>query len=198
MVYQKRQCTGNKFEYSTLVFSNTRKMEMQPMVFPTYQVPNGFWPFSGCGIKGMELPIHPAFMNTPHSNFPFQTSTTSSSSTRSSKSDSFSIDAILNRDRNSNEVPKSPEDTKHNFAHSNTNRFYPKDDSPTITRRHIRMHGGQGHPYMTPDHKRSGQLSPIYGSALEKKFRQHYPIAINNVKDCVESLSRKGNVYFFI
>ncbi|XP_033757455.1 homeobox protein MOX-2-like [Pecten maximus] len=121
---------------------------MNTTAYSPYQFSHGFWPFSGCNVKPLELPIHPAFIHTPYPNFNTQCGNpdVSPGTIVRNKSDSFTIDAILSRDR-VDEIQHSPDGKSGQY--SPENRHVNKDSSST-SRRHARLHENS-HPYRSPN-----------------------------------------------
>ncbi|OWF48283.1 homeobox protein vent1-like [Mizuhopecten yessoensis] len=120
---------------------------MNATAYSPYQFSHGFWPFSTCNVKPLELPIHPAFIHSPYPNFNAQcgNSGTTSGTVIRNKSDSFTIDAILSRDR-VDEVQHSPDGNPGQY--SPVNRHGNKESS-SVSRRHARLHENS-HPYRSP------------------------------------------------
>ncbi|KAJ8317382.1 hypothetical protein KUTeg_005286 [Tegillarca granosa] len=115
----------------------------QPQHFP---FPHGFWPFAAtCGMKSLEMNVHPAFMHTPYPSFPMPCTTSLSPlhPGNRSKSDSFTIDAILSRDRVDDVQVLSPGVKSPNY---NEKDSY-KKDSVLSVRRHQRLYENS-HPYL--------------------------------------------------
>ncbi|XP_069139233.1 uncharacterized protein [Argopecten irradians] len=116
--------------------------------YTPYQFSHGFWPFSGCNMKPMELPIHPAFIHTPYPNYNTQcvNSETLPGTLVRNKSDSFTIDAILSRDR-VDDVQHSPDAKPGQYSPENR---HGNKDSSAASRRHARLHDNS-HPYRSPN-----------------------------------------------
>ncbi|XP_022289423.2 uncharacterized protein LOC111101275 [Crassostrea virginica] len=121
-----------------------------------YPFPPGFWPFATCaGMKTMDLPIHPAFIHTPYPTYPIPTSATVPHIIHPgirSKADSFTIDAILNRDKTDSVARKlrSP-----SYLDSECGK-----EVDIHSRRHQRLFANS-HPYLSPSEKSNSERSSV-------------------------------------
>lgn len=131
-----------------------RKMNVLPQT--GYPFPPGFWPFATCaGMKTMDLPIHPAFIHTPYPTYPIHSSATIPHMIHPgirSKADSFTIDAILNRDKSDSvsRKLKSP-----SYLDSECGK-----DLDIHSRRHQRLFANS-HPYLSPSEKSNSDRSSV-------------------------------------
>ncbi|KAK3095766.1 hypothetical protein FSP39_018760, partial [Pinctada imbricata] len=138
-----------------------------------YPFVHGLWPFASCGsMKSLDLGLHPAFMHTPYPPYhlpQYHTPTVPAFHPGvRSKADSFTIDAILNKDEAGprTENCKSPRDTS----------LCKKD---ILYRRHQRLLDS-GHPYLSP----SGKKSPNQTEDTKTKVHVH-----ENTKDAEDKKS---------
>jgi len=153
---------------------------MNTTAFPPFQFSHGFWPFSACSLKPTDFPIvHPAFIHTQYSNYPAPCGTQGSNGGFRTKSDSFTIDAILSRDR-VDDIQRSPE-TKHFEYHLTEQCNTTYKDSPLTSRRHARLHDSS-HPYLSPSNKRhTGTCTTTTKRSLENlKGKFDYNIIVLN------------------
>lgn len=120
---------------------------MNTTAYSPYPFSHGFWPFSACNVKPLDLPVHPAFIHTSYPNFSVQCGSiqTQSGTTIRTKSDSFTIDAILSRDR-VEDVQHSPEGKSGQYSQENRHR---SKDIVSVSRRQARLQD-HSHPYRSP------------------------------------------------
>ncbi|XP_060076939.1 homeobox protein notochord-like [Ylistrum balloti] len=155
---------------------------MNTTAYSPYQVSHGFWPFSTCNMKPLELPIHPAFIHHPYPNFNVQcvNSESTPNTTVRNKSDSFTIDAILSRDR-VDEIQHSPSEKSDQYSPKNQHVI---KESSSASRRHARLQENC-HPYRSPSNR--NVTTPI--SHPNKKQSNTNP-----VKDKAESTLNESNI----
>ncbi|KAH3789762.1 homeobox protein HEX homolog pha-2-like [Dreissena polymorpha] len=125
---------------------------------------NTFWPFA-YSMKSYDMSLHPAFLSQAYRTFPSlptvpfcltngQTNARSTQSHRS-KSDKFSIDAILNSDRRPESTSSSDGADDSNINSRNLFLDNEKSKETFISRRHQRLleatHPYQGHPNALAD-----------------------------------------------
>lgn len=134
----------------------TLKKKMNVLPQTGYPFPPGFWPFATCaGMKTMDLPIHPAFIHTPYPTYPIHSSATIPHMIHPgirSKADSFTIDAILNRDKSDSVSRKLKSPSYHDSECGK--------DLDIHSRRHQRLFANS-HPYLSPSEKSNSDRSSV-------------------------------------
>lgn len=157
---------------------------------------NAFWPFA-YPLKAYDIPLHPAFLPTTYRALPqiptygSQTHQQTNSPSPTAKSDKFSIDAILNRDKRTESSNSSPihsereREIRHHAAHhvKSLSDFVLKSDKldeeemTSQQRRHQRLLEA-AHPYLS--HHTSGLTEKGY---LQKHMPSPYKQFTESVRN---------------